>query len=65
MHIKKIAVDRVLEMIENEIDLQHSIKRLNKFQINKFAKEQKIIKAELSKLYELRKLIMSSKKITT
>ena len=55
MNVKKEVYDRCLAMIDDELkDAKRKLWR-NKYEINKLAEQQRILKAEVGKLYELRK----------
>jgi len=59
MNVKKEVYDRCLAMIDRELyEAQHKL-RVNKITINDLAKKQRILKAEVGKLYELRKTFKS------
>jgi len=55
MNVRKEVYQRCLNMIERELyNAQHEL-RVNKIEINNLAKKQRILKAEVGKLYELKK----------
>jgi hypothetical protein len=57
MNVKKEVYDKCLTMIDDELkDAKRKLWR-NKYEINKLAEQQRILKAEVGKLYELRKMM--------
>jgi hypothetical protein len=56
MNVKKEVYDKCLAMVERELrDSQHKL-IMNKYNINKLAKDQRILKAEIGELHKMKKL---------
>jgi hypothetical protein len=56
MNVKKEVYDRCFAMIDREFsDIQHKI-FMNKRAINDLSKQQRVLKSEMGKLHELKRL---------
>ena len=53
MNIKKEVHEKCVKMFEKELRDNHLKLRNNKLQINKLAQEQRVLKAQTGKIYEL------------
>jgi hypothetical protein len=54
MNVKKEVLDKCKSMVQKELnEVQYKI-RCNKYKINELSKEQRVLKAELGRLFEIR-----------
>jgi hypothetical protein len=53
MNVKKEVFEKCVGMIQKEISDTHNKLTLNRRTINNLAKEQRVLKASLGKLYEM------------
>ncbi len=63
VNIKKIAFERIITLLDNDLNELIYKKDRNKREINKLAEEQKIIKSEMRQIYDLKYMLTHTQNV--